>query len=279
MSDVKWIKITADIFDDEKILMIESLPSADSIIVIWFKLLTFTGKQNNNGVLVMSNMVAYTDEMLASIFRRDIAIVRAALSTFKQFGMIEIIEGIITIPNWNKHQNLDSYEKKKIRDREYQAERRKQQRTLIEKSLKNRLTDNDCHTMESSYVAVSEREEEKERDKDIIVSKDTICPELEKSTPGSSEILLPLLDGTFYEVPEDKLNKWGEAFPAVDIVQELRKMYLWLESNPKKRKTRRGVERFIYGWLERAQNKGGNIKANSNTNTFVDDMRGWIGNE
>ena len=38
-SDVKWIKITTDIFDDEKILLIESLPEADSIIVIWFKLL------------------------------------------------------------------------------------------------------------------------------------------------------------------------------------------------------------------------------------------------
>lgn len=33
---MKWIKITTDIFDDEKILMIESMPSADSIIVIWW---------------------------------------------------------------------------------------------------------------------------------------------------------------------------------------------------------------------------------------------------
>lgn len=39
MADVKWIKITTDIFDDEKILLIESLPEADSMIVIWFKLL------------------------------------------------------------------------------------------------------------------------------------------------------------------------------------------------------------------------------------------------
>lgn len=33
MSNVKWIKITVNIFDDEKILLIESLPDADSIIV------------------------------------------------------------------------------------------------------------------------------------------------------------------------------------------------------------------------------------------------------
>jgi len=50
MADVKWIKFTTDIFDDEKILMIEAMPSADTIIVIWFKLLAFAGKQNNDGV-------------------------------------------------------------------------------------------------------------------------------------------------------------------------------------------------------------------------------------
>ena len=88
-SDVKWIKITTDIFDDEKVLMIESMPSADSIIVIWFKLLVLAGKQNNSGVFILNNRIAYTDEMLASIFRRDIGLVRMALRTFEQFDMIE----------------------------------------------------------------------------------------------------------------------------------------------------------------------------------------------
>lgn len=131
MADIKWIKITTDIFDDEKILMIESMPSADSIIVIWFKLLAFAGKQNNDGVFMMSNRIAYTDEMLAAIFRRDTNIVRMALGVFEQFGMIELVENVITIPNWGKHQTLDAYEKKKERDRLYQQERRKKQKLLI----------------------------------------------------------------------------------------------------------------------------------------------------
>ena len=53
MAEVKWIKITTDIFDDEKILMVESLPCADTIIVIWFKLLALAGKSNNNGVFTI----------------------------------------------------------------------------------------------------------------------------------------------------------------------------------------------------------------------------------
>ena len=134
MADVKWIKITTDIFDDEKILMIESMPAADSVIVIWFKLLTMAGKQNNNGVFMMANRIAYTDEMLASIFRRDVNVVRMALQVFQQFGMIEIVENVITIPNWGKHQSLDAYEKKKVRDRERIAKKRAEQKALVSMS-------------------------------------------------------------------------------------------------------------------------------------------------
>lgn len=132
MADVKWIKITTDIFDDEKILMIESMPSADSIIVIWFKLLAFAGKQNNNGVFLMSNRIAYTDEMLASIFRRDVKIVRLALDTFEMFGMIERINNAITIPNWEKHQSLDKFEIAREKTRQRVAKHREKQKLLAE---------------------------------------------------------------------------------------------------------------------------------------------------
>ena len=162
MAAVKWIKVVTDIFDDEKMLMIESIPSADSIIVIWFKLLAFAGKSNNNGVFMMNNRIPYTEDMLAAIFRRDSKTVRLALKTFEQFGMIEIIDNIITIPNWDKHQSLDAYEKKKERDRKLQAERRARQKALIQESSDNRLTSGDS----SSDVAVSEEEIEEEKDKE-----------------------------------------------------------------------------------------------------------------
>ena len=156
MAEVKWIKITTDVFDDEKILLIESMPSADSIITIWFKLLILAGKQNNNGVFMMSNKLPFTDEMLATIFRRDLNTVRLALKTFEEFGMIEVVDNVITIPNWNKHQTLDAYEKKKERDRLYQQNRRKKQKNLIEQKSLDK----------SSDVAVSDKEEEKEEEKE-----------------------------------------------------------------------------------------------------------------
>lgn len=132
MSDVKWIKIVTDIFDDEKMLLIEGLPSADSIIVIWFKLLCLAGKNNNQGVFLLNDRIAYTEEMLAMIFRRDINTVRLALNAFEEFGMIEIIDGVITIPNWGKHQNLDKIEQRNEYMRGYMQKYREKQKERIE---------------------------------------------------------------------------------------------------------------------------------------------------
>ena len=131
MSDVKWIKITTDIFDDEKILMIESLPDADTLIVIWFKLLCLAGKQNNSGVFMLNDKIPYTDKMLATIFRRKEATVQLALQTFEGLGMIQVIDGVITLPNWGKHQNLDALERKTEYMRNYMREYRAKQKLLV----------------------------------------------------------------------------------------------------------------------------------------------------
>ena len=162
MAEVKWIKIATDIFDDEKILLIEDLPDAYAIITVWFKLLCLAGKKNNGGVFLMNDKIPYTDKMLATIFRMNESTVKLALNAFEQFKMIEIVEGIITIPNWNKHQTLDAYERKKERDRLYQEERRAKQRALIEKS-------SDKSSERTSDVAVSDidKEEDKDKERDI----------------------------------------------------------------------------------------------------------------
>ena len=195
MAEVKWIKITTDIFDDEKILLIESLPDAYAIITVWFKLLCLAGKQNNSGVFMMGK-IAYTDKMLATIFRMKEATVTMALNTFEQFGMVEIVDGVITIPNWDKHQTLDAYENKKERDRLYQQERRHKQRMLVNKS-------SDSHATQSSDVAVSE--EDKERDKEIRNKKS-----VRETTRTLFERLLPDYVMSFpgHEALVDKLTEW-----------------------------------------------------------------------
>jgi predicted phage replisome organizer len=163
-SDVKWIKITTDIFDDEKIILIESLPDAYAIITVWFKLLCLAGKQNNSGVFMMGR-VAYTDKMLATIFRMKESTVTMALQTFEQFGMVEIIDGVITIPNWGKHQNLDQLESKKEYMRGYMREYREKQKALTAGKP-------NCKTNSKTNVSEADKEEDKdsdkEKDKDVL---------------------------------------------------------------------------------------------------------------
>lgn len=69
---------------------------------------------------------------------------------------------------------------------------------------------------------------------------------------------IPLNDGTMFEISQDDVDKWQELYPAVDIMQELRNMTGWCDSNPSKRKTKRGIRAFITRWLQKTQDKGGN---------------------
>ena len=159
MAEVKWIKICTDIFDDEKIALIESMPEADGIIVVWFKLLCMAGKQNNGGVFMLNNKLAYTDEMLATIFRRPLNTVRLALSTFEQFGMIEVVNNAYTIPNWEKHQSLDKMEQAKEQTRQRVAKHREKQKLLAECNSYSNVTVTQCNA--------DRIEEDKDKEKDI----------------------------------------------------------------------------------------------------------------
>ena len=70
-------------------------------------------------------------------------------------------------------------------------------------------------------------------------------------------ITLELNTGEEHPVYEEEIKKWEELYPAVDVRQQLRSMKGWLLANPAKRKTKRGINRFINGWLVKRQDRGG----------------------
>ena len=184
MGKVKWIKIVTDIFDDEKMLLIESLPSADSIIVIWFKILCLAGKNNNSGVFLLNDRIPYTDEMLATIFRRDVNTVRLALKTFEMYGMIETVNSTITIPNWSKHQTLDQLEERKEYMKDYMKKYREKQKMLSVGKDNSKV-----NSKVNSKANVNSLEEEKEEDIDIEEDIDNISKDI-----LSSNKLLPVIE-------------------------------------------------------------------------------------
>lgn len=121
MAKINWIKLSVNIFDDEKIKLIRKMPEGNSIILIWIQLLCMAGKTNDSGAVYMGQNMYYTDEMLATICDEPLNTIRLALETFRRFGMIEHREdGLITIENWGKHQNIEGLEKIKVDNAERQ---------------------------------------------------------------------------------------------------------------------------------------------------------------
>jgi hypothetical protein len=64
-------------------------------------------------------------------------------------------------------------------------------------------------------------------------------------------------DGTDWQPTDEQVIGWQHAYPEVDLFAELNVMAVWLDANPPKRKTERGMARFVNSWLSRANQKGG----------------------
>lgn len=125
----------------------------------------------------------------------------------------------------------------------------KYQRTRAVKSKYPQPPDNIC-CQPSSNVPVSECENRESRD-DILPGAET--------APDPPIVELILNDKTFHPVYQVDIERWGELYPAVDVLSQLRSMAGWCEANTQKRKTKSGISRFINSWLSKEQNRGGNL--------------------
>lgn len=163
MVEVKWIRIVTDIFDDEKIKIIDRMPARDEILVIWFKLLVLAGKVNENGLLFMSNKIPYTTDMLAAIFNREEKSIQLALKTFLNFGMITIEENeVIAISNWEKHQNIDGLDKIREQNRRRVALHRERKKQLLECNVTSNVTVTQCNAIDKELDIDKDIEKEKD---------------------------------------------------------------------------------------------------------------------
>ncbi len=120
-------------FDDEKIKLIEAMPEADKILIIWVKLLTLAGRKNINGYVFFDKDTPYTDEMLSSLFNRPLDAIQLALNVLKKFGLVRCDNnGIMKITNWQKHQNVEGLERIREQNSLRQQRFREKQRKLPE---------------------------------------------------------------------------------------------------------------------------------------------------
>ena len=128
MADVKWVKITTDMFDNRKIKYLRTLPDGNSVILIWIMLLTMAGRCNSSGMIFLTENIPYTTKMLADELNFEENTVVLALKALQNLGMIFFDGEYFSISNWEKYQNIDGLEKIKEQTKERVAKHREKKK-------------------------------------------------------------------------------------------------------------------------------------------------------
>lgn len=162
-------------FDDEKIRLIQAVPESDAIIVIWIRLLVLAGKTNDDGLIYIQRNMPYTEEMLATLFGKNVNTVRLALTTLANFNMIDLSsDGLIAISNWEKHQNIEGMDKVRLknaeRNRKYR-ERKRQERLKLENDVSVTSRDGTDKDIEEDKDIDKEEKKGKHSDEHLRLAK------------------------------------------------------------------------------------------------------------
>lgn len=158
MSDVKWIKITTDMFDNRKIRHLRKLPEGNSIVLIWVMLLAMAGKCNDHGKIYLTENIPYTPKMLADELDFEENTVQLALQALKQLDMIVLDDGYFSITGWEEHQNIEGMGRIREQNRIRKQRQREKERLIAE----SRVMSRDSHATEED----KDKEEEKDIDKE-----------------------------------------------------------------------------------------------------------------
>ena len=162
MAEVKWIKLTTDMFDNRKIRHLRKLPEGNNIVLIWVMLLTMAGKCNAGGMIFLTENIPYNSKLLAEEVDFEERVVELALKALHELGMIETDGDYFTISNWKEHQNVEGMERIREQNRIRKQNQRAKQKLAIEES---HVTSRDSHATDIDI--------DKDKDTDIDIDKDT----------------------------------------------------------------------------------------------------------
>jgi predicted phage replisome organizer len=161
MAEVKWIKLTTDMFDNRKIKHLRRLPDGNNIVLIWVMLLTMAGRCNSSGMIFLTENIPYTPKMLADELDFEENTVRLALDALAQLNMIVTDSGFFAIAGWEEYQNIEGMDKIREQNRLRKQKQRDKQRLLPEVSRDSHGTVTECHATDKEIEKEEDREEDK----------------------------------------------------------------------------------------------------------------------
>lgn len=197
MAEVKWVKLTTDMFDNRKIKHLRRLPEGNNIVLIWVMLLTMAGRCNSGGMIFLTENIPYTPKMLADELDFEENTVLLALRVLEQLDMIVTDNGFFKIAGWEEYQNIEGMDKIREQNRLRKQRQRDKNRLLETVSRDSHATVTDGHAIEV--------DKDKEKDKDI----DLITTTTTGAAPSLTVVYL-----YFRECLDDGASKEAEKFYA-----------------------------------------------------------------
>jgi predicted phage replisome organizer len=263
METVKWIKVYTDIFDNEKALLIDGMPKPDNILIIWIKLLVLAGKQNNSGVF--DGLINNTTKFAAA-FHRPKKQVENAFNAFKELEMIEENDGVISIKNWEKYQNIDGLEK--IREHTNERQKRyRENKKVTQHNATDNITDNITDNATDNTNVTGCNSNITPLDIDIDIDKDIDIKEIksiekEKNQPISLQRFLDRFpnikaDGYTGEAGSINWDEMGDKVAESNYLQGITSLLFFCQQHKK-------ILGNVYRDFDKVKKEAKNERANTN---------------
>lgn len=202
MAEVKWIKISVDMFDNRKIKHIRQLPNGDTIVLVWIMLLTIAGRCNDGGMIYLTPDMPYSTKMLAEELRVKESVVKSALEAFERLDMVERNGDLIIITGWSEHQNVTGLDKVREQTKKRVAKHREARKNVTE--LNCNVTERYIEYGSNGNVTLGNATDiEEDIEKELELNKKKSVKE---NTLTIFERLLP--DYDFHESLVNKLKEW-----------------------------------------------------------------------
>lgn len=230
-----WLKLNENFFDDDTMRFIEEQEKGIYYSNFYLKLCLKSIKDEGKLIRLVGEMlIPYDVKALSKLTGVDYDIVKSAMELFSKIGLVKV---------------LDSGEIYLTQIEEMIGSETDKAQIMRRKRAEEKIGNNVTKMLPKCYTEIDiEKDKEKEKKKELHnAQSDTIACE--------PVITITLNDKSEYPIYQHMIDEWIELYPNVDIMQELRNMKGWCSANPERRKTKRGILRFIVGWLSREQDK------------------------
>lgn len=272
-----WLQLKEDFFDEDSINWLEEQPNGKEYCLFYLKLCLKSLKTSGIMVRQVGEMlVPYDCKKLSEITNTDVDTVVVAMELLKKIGLIKVLDNgelyLTEVEKMIGSQSIGAFKKQQQRlagghsadicppdiDIELELEKDIDIEKRIENNSSGGVKNDNVFDIEgpSSKSSCTNEGETAYSFNQPIQEQQTITVD-----SGKEIISFILKDNSIYSITESEYNEFSEAYPSIDIMQELRKLRAWCMSNPSKRKTRRGALKFVNNWLSNAQEK---IKAYNN---------------